>query len=90
MVDLAALFIRGRRLCGEGLLPFRLPIPGEKLVQLGLWQVGDTVEDVGEPSLRVDVVELRGADERVHHRRPYAAAIRPGEEPRFASETDAA
>ena len=51
-------------------------------MQTGLRQVGDTVEDVGEPSLRVDVVELRGADERVHHRRPYAAAIRPGEEPR--------
>ena len=81
---------RGRRLCGQGLLPVRLPVPGEKFVQTGLRQVGDTVEDIGEPGLRVDVVELRGADERVHHRSPHAAAVGTREQPRFASETDAA
>ena len=56
---------RGRRLCGEVLLPVGLPVPGEKLVQTGLRQVGDTVEDIGEPGLRVDVVQLGGADEGV-------------------------
>ena len=81
---------RGRRLCGQGLLPVGLPVPGEKLVQMGLRQIGDTVEDIGEPGLRIDVVELRGADERVHDSGPHAPAVGAGEEPRFASETDAA
>ena len=78
------------QLRGQGLLPFDLPMPGEKFVQPGLRHLGDAIEDVGEPGLRVDVVELCGADERVHDSGPHAAAIRPGEEPRFASETDAA
>ena len=69
------------RLRGQGLLPFGLPVPGEEFMQTGLRQVGDAVEDVGEPGLRVDVVELRGADESVHHRHPLAAAIGAGEEP---------
>ena len=56
---------RGRRLCGQGLLPVGLPGPGQEFVQTDLRQVGNTVEDIGEPGLRVDVVELRGADERV-------------------------
>ena len=30
---------------GQGLLPVGLPVPGEKLVQTGLRQVGDAVED---------------------------------------------
>ena len=58
-----------------------LPVPGEELVQAGLRQLGDAIEDVGEPGLGVDVVELGGADERVHHRCPLAAAIGAGEEP---------
>ena len=58
-----------------------LPSPGEELVQPRLRQVGEAVEDVGEPGLGVDVVELRGADEGVHHRRPLPAAIRAREEP---------
>ena len=41
--------------------------------------VGDTLEDVGEPSLRVEIVELGGADQRVHGRSPSAAAIRAAE-----------
>ena len=30
-----------------------------------LGRFGDAVEDIGEPGLRIDVVELGGADERV-------------------------
>ena len=59
-------------------------------MQTGLRQLGDAGEDVGEPGLRVDVVEFGGADERVHHRRPLAATIGAGEEPGLASEADAA
>ena len=57
------------------LLPVGLPVPGEKLVQTGLRLLGDAVEDVGEPGLRIDVVELRGADERVHDSGPHAPAV---------------
>ena len=78
------------QLRGEGLLPFGLPVPGEEFVQAVLRLLGDAGEDVGEPGLGVDVVELRGADESVHHRRPLAAAIGAGEEPGLASERDAA
>ena len=80
----------GRELCGEVLLPVGLPVPGQEFLQTGLRQVGDTVEDIGEPGLRIDVVELRGADERVHDSGPHAPAVGAGEQPRFASETDAA
>ena len=59
-------------------------------MQAGLRHLGDAGEDVGEPGLGVDVVELRGADERVHRRRPLAAAIGAREEPGLASERDAA
>ena len=69
----------------RGLLPFDLPMPGEKFVQPGLRHLGDAIEDVGEPGLGVDAVELRGADQGVHHRRPLAAAIGAREEPRFTS-----
>ena len=64
-----------------------LPVPGQEFVEPGLWQVGDAVENIGEPGLRVDVVELGGADERVHHSRPLAAAIGAGEEPGSSPET---
>ena len=43
--------------------------------------LGDAGEDVGEPGLGVDVVELGGADEGVHHRRALAAAIGAREQP---------
>ena len=79
-----------RQLCSEGLLPFGLPVPGEEFVQSGLRLLGDAIEDVGEPGLGVDVVELGGTDQGVHHRRPLAAAIGACEEPGLASERDRA
>jgi len=37
----------------------------EQLAEAALRRVGDVGEDVGGPSLRVDIVELGGADEPV-------------------------
>ena len=68
---------RGRRLCGQGLLPVGHPVPGQEFLQTGLRQVGDTVEDIGEPSLRVDVVELGGADQSVVRRAILTPSIEP-------------
>ena len=52
----------------------------------GQGRVGDAGEDVGEPGLRVDAVELGGADQRVHEGGPVAAALGAGEEPCLAAE----
>ena len=69
-------------------MPVGLPMPGEEFRQTGLRHLGDASKDVGEPGLGVDVVELGGADERVHHRRALAAAIGAREQPGFASQTE--
>ena len=50
----------------------------------------DAREHVGEPRLRIDVVEPRSLDQRVHHGGTFAAAIGAGEQPRLAAERDAA
>src|SRR6188472_2457275 len=52
--------------------------------------VGDALEDVGEPSLRVEVVELGGADQRVHGRGTSAAPVRAAEQPRLSAQGDTA
>ena len=67
-----------------------LPVPREEFVELALRRPGDAVEDVGEPGLRIDIVELGGADERVHRRRPHAAAVGTGEQPRLPAQSDTA
>ena len=59
-------------------------------MQPGLRQSGDAIKDVGEPGLGVEVVELRGVDEGVHHRRPVAAVIGAGEQLGFTSECNTA
>jgi hypothetical protein len=43
--------------------------------------IGDAGEDVGEPGLRVDAVELGGADQRVHHGGTLAAPVGAAEQP---------
>ena len=43
--------------------------------------IGDPGENVGEPGLWVNLVELCGPDERVHQRRSFGPALRPGEQP---------
>ena len=45
------------------------PVPWQEFVEPALRGFGDPAEDIGKPGLRIDVVELGGADERVHHRR---------------------
>ena len=48
--------------------------------------IGNTSQRVGEPSLRIDIVELGSRDRRVRRRRPLAVAIGTGEEPVFAAD----
>lgn len=52
--------------------------------------IGDASEDVSEPSLRVDVVELGGLDQRVDDGSALATAIGAAEQPRLAAQRDAA
>src|SRR5271156_4339949 len=58
-----------------------LPVPGQKLVQPVDSVVVDTGEHVGEPGLRIDVVELGGHDQSGHHRGAFGSAIGTGKEP---------
>ena len=44
-------------------------------------RLGDAGKHIGEPSLRVDVVELGGGDEGVHRRGALAAAVGAAEQP---------
>ena len=52
--------------------------------------VGDAGEHVGEPGLRIDVVELGGDDQAVDDGGALAAAVGAGEQPCLAAERDAA
>ena len=52
--------------------------------------VGDALEDVGEPGLRVEVVELGSAEQRVHGRGTSAAPVRAAKQPRLSSQGDTA
>jgi hypothetical protein len=58
--------------------PPGLPIPRKQLVEPLLRDIGDAGEDIGEPCLRIDVVEPSGGDERVHERGALAAAVGAG------------
>ena len=51
------------RFCGDCVSP---PVPGQEIGQAALWRIGDTGEHFCEPSLGIDVVELRGGNHRVH------------------------
>ena len=51
---------------------------------------GDAGEDVGEPGLRIDIVELGGLDQRVDDRGALPTAVGAAEQPGLASERDAA
>ena len=48
--------------------------------------IGDAGEHVGEPGLRIDVVELGSFDQRVQRSGALAAAIGAGEQPGPAAE----
>ena len=73
--------------CGQGLVAGGLAVPGQQLVHPGVRQLRDAGEDIGEPGLGVDVVELGGADEGVHRRGALAAAVGAGEQPRFSAQS---
>ena len=60
---------------GQGLVPGGIPVPRQQLVYPGVRQLSDAGEHIGEPSLRVDIVELGGGDEGVHRRGALAAAV---------------
>jgi hypothetical protein len=48
---------------------------------------GDAGQDVGEPSLRINVIHLGRNDQAVHDRGALATAIRAAEQPRFATQS---
>lgn len=48
---------------------------------MSLRHIGDAGEDIGEPGLRVDIVELGRRDQRQHEGGPIRATIRTGKEP---------
>lgn len=52
--------------------------------------IGDAGEDIGEPGLRIDIVELGGLDEGVDDGGALAAAIGAAEQPCLAAKRDAA
>lgn len=68
--------------CGLILPPVIFPVPGERFGELALQRLGDPTQDIGEPELRVDIVEPGGTDQPVHCSSPHAAATRAGEHPR--------
>ena len=52
--------------------------------------VVDTTEDVGEPSLRIDVVETSGLNQCVHEGGAIATSVGAGEQPRLTTEGNSA
>lgn len=62
------------------------PVPGKQLVETTDRKVGDTRQDVGQPGLRVDVVELGGGDQASDDGGALAAAVRTGQQPCLAAE----
>ena len=50
--------------------------PGHEVFKAGDLGVGDVGQDIGEPGLRIDTVELGGLDEGIGDRRGLAAAGR--------------
>jgi len=55
-------------------------------VKVVLRDVGDAGEDVGEPSLGIDVVHLGRDDQAIQEGGSLSAPIGTGEQPRFSSE----
>jgi hypothetical protein len=43
--------------------------------------LGDAAQNVGQPSLRIDVIHLGGRDQRHHDGGAIGAAVRASEEP---------
>src|SRR6266853_2429312 len=60
-----------------------IPVPWQQCRQIGDLVIGDACEHVGEPSLRINIVELGRLNQCQHYRGALAAAIGAGEEPDF-------
>src|SRR5437763_15139190 len=65
-------------------------MPGEELVEAGDRMIGDPPQDVGEPGLWVDAVELSALDQRKHRSGALAAAVGASEQPGLAADCDPA
>lgn len=67
-----------------------LPVPRQEVIEAPSGVAGDAGEDIGQPGLGIDVVELGGLDQRVDHRGSLAAAIRAAEQPGLPAKWHAA
>ena len=65
----------GPRLSGGARSAVGHPVPGQEFAEPGLRRVGDLGKSVGEPSLRIDLVELCGLNQRVHDRGALSPAL---------------
>ena len=63
-------------------------MPGQELMQLGSRVIIDPAENIGEPGLRIDTVELGSGDQRVDRHGALAAAVGASEQPRAAPESN--
>lgn len=67
-----------------------LPAPGHEVVDLRGGMIGQPGKDVGEPGLRVHVVEFAGLDQRQNSGGPASSLVRPDEFPHAAPDRRAA
>lgn len=58
-----------------------VPVPRQEFGELGVRMIVDAGEDIGDPGLEADVVQLRGDDQGIHGGCPLAAAVGSGEHP---------
>ena len=65
----------GPRLSGGARAAVGHPVPGQEFAEPGLRRVGDLGKSVGEPSVRIDLVELCGLNQRVHDRGALSPAL---------------
>ena len=49
---------------------------------------GDAGQDIGQPRLRIDIVQFGGDDEAIYRRRAPPTAVGPREEPRPSAESN--
>ena len=58
-----------------------MPIPRQQLIDPVGRMPGDAGQDVGQPGLRIDIVQFGGDDQAVDRRGALSAAIGTGEQP---------
>jgi hypothetical protein len=57
------------------------PIPWQQIIEPVNRMLGNASENVGEPSLRINIVHLCRDDQAVHDRGSLAATVRAAEQP---------